>query len=527
MQAALPRLSDGPSIYDVVRCHLTRQGELDDPRLGLPDDAPADAGDVRWLPGAVDGLMVHHTTTCEHAAAAHVPWATQLVVAAAEHPTPDNLRALHGELARVSPIGYVDELLTAVSDAEPSRDGLRAVARWLVTTSANRRAVKVGIALLGMTGFADDDADVVWTLALHEELTLFAAVALARNDDRPDEMLWQLARRLRGWGRIHCVEQLATTQDERIKDWILREGFRNCVMVEYLAWTAAVAGDLVGVLRDDPDRDQLTAAGEILTALLTEGPASDIGTYLDGEEAVGLFLEHLVTSDGTLEDFSAVDAICDFLQDDGQWATAARERWSPTRARILEEFGVAILRRPHWPALVREGLRSDDRREFALADSAAADLGIDTFDVHVARLRRDPLGCGWFRAWAQADAARAVVLADLAREVLPLDEIASGPLDESGLGGAFAAHRALDWSLRALAEHPGLGIDLILAGLKSPVTRNRCAALETLASWPRGAWTPAVARALTVLAASDPEPGNRPRARGLLEDQPRGRHRRP
>ncbi len=517
MRAALPRLCDGPSIYDVVRGHVTRDGELDDPRLGLPDDPPTESGGVRWPPGAMDGLTVHHAMVGEDSPKAHVPWTAHLVVAAAAEPTEHNLRALHGELARVSPLGHVDELLSAVHDADPDWDGVRAVARWLVTASANRRVVKAGIALLGLAGFADDDADIVWTLALHEELTLFAAVALARNDDRPDEMLWTLARRLHGWGRIHCVERLVTTRDERIKDWILRDGFRNTVMVEYLAWTAAVAGDLAGVLRDDPDREQIVAAGEILRALLSEGPSSDIGSYLDGEEAVGLFLEHLVVDDGTLEDFAAVEAIRDFLQDDGEWALAARERWSPTRARILEDFCVAVLHREHWPALVRDGLRSDDRRRFALADSAAAGLGIDTFDVHLERLRRDPLNNGWLRAWSQADGARAGILADLARDLLPLAEIATGPLDEHGLGCRFAAHRTLQWTLRALADHPGVGVELILAGLQSPVTRNRCAALEALDAWPCDVLPLALAEALSVLAARDPEPDNRPRARRLLE----------
>lgn len=456
MQAPLLRLGGGPSIYDVVRSHVTLHGELDDPLLELPDEPPAAPGDARWSPGAIDGVMIHHTSCCASPTTALVPWATHLACAAASCPSEQNLRALHGELARVSPLGYVDDLLTAVCDAEPSGEGLHAVARWLVTASANRRVVKVGIALLGMLGFADDDADVVWTLALHEEFTLFAAIALARNDDRPDETVWQLAQRLHGWGRIHCVEQLATTTDDRIKDWILREGYRNTVMVDYLAWTAATAGRLTAVLRESPDRGQLTAAGEILTALLREGPARDVGAYDDGEEAVSLFLEHLMGEPGTLDDFAAVEAICDFVQDDGAWATDAREGWSPARTRFVAELCTEILHRAHWPELVAEGLRSADRHQFALADSAAASLGIDTFDVHLARIHADPLGCGWMRAWAQADGERAERLAALAREVLPLDVIASGPRDEHGDGLAYAAHRTLGLTLQALGDHPGV-----------------------------------------------------------------------
>jgi hypothetical protein len=38
-----------------------------------------------------------------------------------------------------------------------------------------------------------------------------------------------------GWGRIQTVRRLAGTQDPQIKAWLLRHGFRNQIMDEYLA----------------------------------------------------------------------------------------------------------------------------------------------------------------------------------------------------------------------------------------------------------------------------------------------------
>jgi hypothetical protein len=90
----------------------------------------------------------------------------------------------------------------------------------------------------------------------------------------PGQSLWTLAKNVDGWGRIHVVERLAQTENPHIKDWLLREGFRNSVMYEYLAYTCATAGGLVAALSQGTvDRELLTSTGELLDALIAEGPA--------------------------------------------------------------------------------------------------------------------------------------------------------------------------------------------------------------------------------------------------------------
>jgi hypothetical protein len=62
---------------------------------------------------------------------------------------------------------------------------------------------------------------------------------------------------------------LARTENPAVKDWLLREGFRNSVMYEYLAGSCARAGGLLAALSEDcMDRRLLTAAGEIIQALI-------------------------------------------------------------------------------------------------------------------------------------------------------------------------------------------------------------------------------------------------------------------
>jgi len=92
----------------------------------------------------------------------------------------------------------------------------------------------------------------------------------------------ELAQHLTGWGRIHIVDRLAATRDERIKAWLLRDGCRNDIMDEYTALICAKTGDLVTALRtSNPDLPLMKGAGAILAALIRGGPAEGFEGYSD------------------------------------------------------------------------------------------------------------------------------------------------------------------------------------------------------------------------------------------------------
>src|SRR5207237_8938078 len=126
-------------------------------------------------------------------------------------------------------------------------DRLYELARSFVTEAPDREPVKFGIALLGLFR-QPADQELFHTLGRHDEFTLFCAVALANASEDHDETLWKLARIGTGWARVHAVERLAQTENPAIKDWLLREGFRNSIMYEYLAGTCARARRLPAAL---------------------------------------------------------------------------------------------------------------------------------------------------------------------------------------------------------------------------------------------------------------------------------------
>lgn len=516
------RVEDARCIYEHVRAHLPSEGPgLSGDGDWLPDE-PEFAGHMRWVPGALDGIGVHHMST--HEAGTAVDEVYHAVRAAvARGGSARAYRRLYEVLRRRPALSVVDPLVERLASAPLPAQPLRDLAERLATTSAHREPVKYGIALLGVAG-GPDDRDVLRVLGRHEEFTLFAAVAL-QNTGATDEELWQLARLVDGWGRIHLVERLRDTTDPRIRDWILRQGFRNTVMDEYLAYIAATTGGLLPALRQPrPDDEVLTAACDIVSALLAGGPAEDIDDYGDGAQAVWLLVEQLSDRAERLDHFLVVRGIEDFLgEETDAWPARESRGWTPKLRVALAAACAEITGRTMWGPLAVAGLDSDDELVVHKADRVAKALGIDRFPAHWRRLRRlgsDATAGDWYDVMSTVtDDAVAAVL-DLAERSLPLADIASGPADALGLGPEYRAHQALDFVVQELGRFPGVGWPLVAAALRSPVVRNRNMAVNTLRVWGRSAWPTGVRAALRRARDDEPREDVRQRIDQLLADVP-------
>ncbi|SER26889.1 hypothetical protein [Actinokineospora terrae] len=514
MPVEFPAVAAGPTIHDHLRRNLDDSGRLTD--LSLPDDAAVRARSrLPWAPGAQDGVFVHHASGSggeDHAADL-----TALLIAASVEPSPRRLRDLYEHTAQVEVLDAIDDVIDRLKDAGANPGAIHALARWLVTTAADRGPVKVGIALLGATGL-DDLLDVVRTLGAHDEFTLYAAVAVSNSLPDPERELWALAKAVDGWGRVHCVERLRDTTDPAIRGWILREGFRTSVMDQYLAHIAATTGGLLEALRAPRvDREVLTAAGAIFQALFDiGGPAQDISHYTDAADAIEAYLTHMTRQATSLTDLVALADIHSFLTDDHWWDDPHANGWTPDRHQACLDTATALIADPRWTRPVEDGLDSLDPAEFTLADRAARARGTDTFTQHLPWIERDPLDAWWYTAWLQADPTRAEQLITLAGHLLPLDDIGTGPADEPGLGQRWRAHNALQWTIQALQDHPGHGTDLLITALRSPVVGNRTGALSTVSTWPPDAWSDDLRAELATVATTDPSDTLRENATTLL-----------
>lgn len=475
-----------PSIYDHLCLHIVSgQPGLVEAGYQLPDEERVNEDlELRWAAGALDGVMTHHTGGSD--SEERVEKTIWLLLTCCEEPTAINKYRLYQHIVEEHIVALIDAVITRLlNEPQLKHDRLYELAHSFATETTDRETVKFGIALLGLYQ-VEENSELFHILGRHDEFTLFCAVALTNVADDSEQALWELAQNVFGWGRIHIVERLAETENEEIRDWLLREGFRNSVLTEYLAYICANTGGLLPALHNSTqDRELLTAAGELIEALINGGPAEDMDDYDDGAAAVELYLQQIEEAPVTLDDFLHIRAIQLYLSNqEADWDVRSERGWSRECRQRLEAACKRILERPEWETRVRQGLKSEDEYEFFQANQAARVLKLPTWDYHWDRLQEQPDDAGrWFHLLLVCEEPQLTQVLDFAEQQLDLDRIASGPGDAPGVGDEFKQHGCLDYILQELRRFPGQGKTLIEAGLKSPVIRNRKMAVAALATW--------------------------------------------
>ncbi len=342
--------AQSPSIYQHIAGHI---------RVGQPGLTPGgetlpDAGRLiggmnpNMAPGGRDGLVVQHAelppADDRDAVASSL---LDLIDEFCHSPIRAHKQKIHDYVVDKQVIGFIDPFVIGlVKDRKPDPSRVHELARSLAIESPDREPVKLGIALLGIfQGLAQQS--LFKTLGRHDEFTLFCAVALKSVVEDPDEEIWDLARNVHGWGRVAAVQQLTGTKHAQVKQWMLREGYKNTVMNEYLAYTCAVHGGLLQALRREKIDDELLhATGEILQALLNPStPAQGIHEYDDAPHVVGLYVHHMGTRPGTPQRIAALKKVHAWLsQPDQDWDTKDQIAQRQRSLAACDE----VLGRPDW-----------------------------------------------------------------------------------------------------------------------------------------------------------------------------------
>lgn len=529
------------SIYEFVAERARADGSIDH-TLGLPDADPTTPGGIRWGPGSLDGVISHHVKLTGQSEGSPERLFAAVQAAAAEVDGSSDSVVVEA-LGDATLAGTIDELLRRLREEGANLEAIHRLACRIVERGTHRELVKLGIALLGFSGLGEARHMVV-TLGAHPEFTLFSAVALSHSDEDSERALWALAKVAPGWGRIQCVERLEGTNDAEIQEWLLREGFRNSVMNEYLAFIAADTGGLYEALaRDDLDASLLKGASEIMMALFIGGPARDLKDFQDPLALVVRYVDAMDRGAASVFDFEALlsarrdlrhkldpvgearksaaslpqfilDANPNAAQEMIARAQEAGSDADPAVVRELLERIAAILARPGWRDTVVAALASADTYEANLALGAARELDIDTFPTLLARMRNGLDAYAWQVAWGGADDARARQILDLARELLDYDRLGAGAATEVGLGSQWAESRVFETLLPPLERFPDLGDQELLVACASPVVRTRNQAARVIRV--RGRATAEQRAALETMVGSDPDDSVRENAAETL-----------
>ncbi|WP_233571126.1 hypothetical protein [Nocardiopsis sp. Huas11] len=499
--------ADGRSTFlHHVSSLLAEHGEPPWPDDGRPfPDDPPDWANAMMASVVLDGIRTHHfgSTADEERADALAELIARTVAA-----PPDTAAAqlFHDALAETDALTVVDHLLEPLATRAVSRRRARVLARWTAEHGTDRNAVKIALALLGLCG-DERERELFVLLGSLDEFALYAALALRRAVADPEPDLFRLARRTTGWGRIHTVKRLEGTTDPAVRAWLLREGFRNGVMDEYLAHVAAVNGGLSEALiradrEEGPDDALLDGAGGILSAMAVPGggPAPGLADYPDAFPALERYAELIEAAPAAVGRLSDLARIRDHLLD----KPADLGRTAEEVTRLGRRFA-RILERPEGQEVVRAHLADPEGEDFGRALWAADRMGLRPFDEVLRRLRLRPRDTfAWHVAFRWVDQEGVPDLVKLAQTLLPLGALATGPSEVSSVGPGFEDDRALTDVLRHLARSPGSGWPLIRTGLRNRCVGARLAALRALEAWPAEDLPAAAVSVLRLAAAEEP-----------------------
>jgi hypothetical protein len=310
-QGKEPPADGGPrSLWSVLGAWdgTSKVPELEIPLAG----AGAAESKAGWAPGAWDGVQLLHMKRPGPDDDAEAPLLAPLR-RACRSDTEQNVQDLHAA-AQATPLASCWEALldrfAGTQGLDPS--ATKRVGERLRRRAAHPASVKLGILLAAATKDRGALADVQH-FARHEEFGFWCLLAYSQIAPDPVAATWELARRSRGWAKIHAVMRLALERTIRpeIRAWLLREGCANDVSDRYLAWICARVGGLPEAL-EAPSADDalLEGASVILAALYTEGgPAR---TYVDWHESLSAtraFLRHAAAAPMTERRRAALEAI--------------------------------------------------------------------------------------------------------------------------------------------------------------------------------------------------------------------------
>lgn len=503
-----------PSIYT----YILDQGMAVDG--SLPDDEEFWAGNkLRWVAGGLDGALGHHAAPGSMTDEVHE--LVHLLAKQSRKPSRSVRKLIYAKLIKMDLGGMMDDILTEIRKhpgMQPNQ--IFSEGKWLAEHAAHRNAVKFGIALLGL--FENDHVkELLLTLGRHEEFTLYAAVAIQNGMGHSNDVLFELAKQVHGWGKIHIVERLAPSSQE-MKDWLLRHGCQNSVMNEYLACICARNGVLHEALASDRvDIELFEGATDTIQALLHGGPAEDIDDYEHAPQVISDYLRLAEAMSSNAKHLSVMMDIHDFLnQTDEIWENRKSMGWTEQLRERLIIACQKIIAHSTWPSIVMDAVNASDSSDHYYGVACARKLGIDIWEELYAQLAANPIqDSRYMELMKSDDSDRIRKLVQYAEEQLPLQQIATGPGEEMGFGEAYAPHRCLGSILQSLDRHEGIGKELIVTGLNSPVISNRNMALHALEAWEVSAWGNRLVEAVTQLSAREPDDSVKERIRKLKEDK--------
>lgn len=271
------------SLYSYIKSSITPEGTL--PRdFHLPREESDDPKKVKFAAGAMDGIQIYHMgfPKISDEDRGQMLDIMQLANKGETAKANEFLTTLTNKYRAIT---IIDDLQNVIRDnsEQLNVNNIANYAVDLALNSDNTELVKTGLIILELINTSDNQnlRQIVKTLGLSDEFTIYSVFIIRHWPDGQMEIL-DLARKVRSWGRVHCVYFIEPENDE-IKDWLLFNGIDNDVLSEYSALDVfnkigveSMLDDYLAHPEEDPDLDKARAILNIIKFMLDEGPVEGI-----------------------------------------------------------------------------------------------------------------------------------------------------------------------------------------------------------------------------------------------------------
>ena len=450
------------SLYQYIAASMT-DGQLPN-EFSLPQHS--NENELKWMDGALDGVSIFHMGYSDIKEETKALM-EKAINAASETDTDkaDELFFQLGQKARA--IAVIDELQSYIIKNKEilSANGLYHYAVHVILDSADKESVKFGLSLLELFHIDDNEKlkAVVRILGLSDEFSIFAIFVMLQWNEGNKE-IFELAKKIHGWGRIHAIERLEPTTEE-IKQWLLREGVHNEIMAAYSALVCWQKIDGEEILQGSLSREDFSGIRDIIEGLLNEGPIPGISQIENAPEMILIFLDKAKNMELTLKDYEVVRAIRVYYENE--------KKKNSSIVDLCQE----ILQTDTCRNFVKEAVNNGTYLE--LAD----DLKIDYKDGLLLILKTEFQERYFLANYLIDDARYRPEVFTIFNQNLSLDDMKTLPTNTLGLGPDYKAQQQLECIVQKLKQYPLEGIEFVRTALQSAPVRTRNLGLHVLQDW--------------------------------------------
>ena len=272
-------------IYEYIKSN-TKDGRL-------PDGFEMPWLKDMWAPGAHDGVALNHMIPIE---LTPDPERDQKILEALKLMASENngdhvneVFAIVEELDKKdSIVRLFDPIIRIIGKHQKEIDlqTLLQFGDFLICKGTSLLAVKLGLNVIAPFN-APFVGDVAMEFGVYDEFTYYSARILS-NACRPNgnAKLFELAKNVKGWGRIHAVDWLKPETQE-MRDWLLFEGANNTIIPQYSANICLQKAEAEKRLDGSLTANEYIAIGKLIRESLVQGPCRGV---TDGEQLLSKYI---------------------------------------------------------------------------------------------------------------------------------------------------------------------------------------------------------------------------------------------